>query len=196
MTAGTTVARKSHETSGTRQGDLVIPLIRVAIDAVAIEGSFLLSYWIRFRTPLLGHLGFDPAPPPPIEGYIAGSGVMMLVWLLLFRASKVYRPRRRVSLSDELISIARWGTAGMLILMSAAFLYSYDNNNANRPGRGITRANPPSAGLATAYRYVNWRTPALAAGLALSGTVTVDIWSATNTATAGRTGSCMCSERA
>jgi hypothetical protein len=72
---------------------------------------------------------------------------------------------------------------------SAAFLYSYDNNNANRPGRGITRANPPSAGLATAYRYVNWRTPALAAGLALSGTVTVDIWSATNTATAGRTGS-------
>ena len=123
MTAGTTVARKSHETSGTRQGDLVIPLIRVAIDAVAIEGSFLLSYWIRFRTPLFGHLGFDPAPPPPIEGYIAGSGVMMLVWLLLFRASKVYRPRRRVSLSDELISIARWGTAGMLILMSAAFLY-------------------------------------------------------------------------
>lgn len=123
MTAGGGVTRTHEETPVTRHGDLVIPLIRVAIDAVAIEGSFLLSYWIRFRTPLFEHLGFDAAPPPPIEGYIAGSGVMMVVWLLLFRASKVYRPRRRVSLSDELISIVRWGTAGMLILMSAAFLY-------------------------------------------------------------------------
>ncbi len=108
---------------GRRQGDLVIPLIRVAIDAVAIEGSFLLSYWLRFRSMLFEHLGFDSVPPPPMEGYLAGSAVMVVVWLLLFRASKVYRPRRRVSLSDELISIVRWGTGGMLILMSAAFLY-------------------------------------------------------------------------
>jgi hypothetical protein len=72
---------------------------------------------------------------------------------------------------------------------TATNLYNYDTNNANRPGRGITRNNPPGPGLATAYRYVNWRTPALGVGLTLSGTVTVDIWSATNVATAGRTGS-------
>ena len=72
---------------------------------------------------------------------------------------------------------------------TAATLFNYDKNNANRPGRGITRNNPPSAGLATAYRYVNWRTPALATALTLTGTVTVDLWSATNTATANRTGS-------
>jgi len=101
----------------------VIPLVRVAIDALAIEGSFLLSYWLRFRSTLFDRLGFDSVVPPPIEGYLAGSAVMVGVWLLLFRASKVYLPRRRVSLSDELISIIRWGTAGMLILMSAAFLY-------------------------------------------------------------------------
>jgi hypothetical protein len=72
---------------------------------------------------------------------------------------------------------------------TATVLYNYDTNNANRPGRGITRNNPPSPGLATAYRYVNWRTPALAGALTLSGTVTVDVWSATNTATANRNGS-------
>jgi hypothetical protein len=72
---------------------------------------------------------------------------------------------------------------------TVATLYNYDTNSANRPGRGIIRNNPPSAGLATAYRYVNWRTPALGAGLALTGTVTVDLWSATNAAAANRTGS-------
>jgi hypothetical protein len=69
------------------------------------------------------------------------------------------------------------------------FLYNYDTNSANRPGRGITRANPPSAALVTANTYVNWRTPVLGSGLNLTGTVTVDVWSATNTAAPKRTGS-------
>jgi hypothetical protein len=86
-------------------------------------------------------------------------------------------------------TVAQYNLTMTTTAPTGAFLYNYDTNSANRPGRGITRANPPSAGLVTAYRYVNWRTPALAAGLALSGTVTVDIWSATNVATAGRTGS-------
>jgi exopolysaccharide biosynthesis polyprenyl glycosylphosphotransferase len=117
------VAESPQDHSLRRQGDLVIPLVRVAIDAVAIEASFLLSYWLRFRSMLFEHLGFESVIPPSIENYLAGSVLMVVVWLLLFRASRVYRPRRRVSLSDELISIIRWGTAGMLILMSAAFLY-------------------------------------------------------------------------
>jgi hypothetical protein len=72
---------------------------------------------------------------------------------------------------------------------TATILRNYDTNGANRAGRGITRNNPPSAGLTTALRYVNWRTPALAAALTLKGAVTVDIWSATNAANANRTGS-------
>ena len=117
------MVNNTHDPSHGRQGDLVIPFLRVVIDALAIESSFLLSYWLRFRSMLFEQIGFAAVPPPPIESYLAGSGVMLVLWLLLFRASKVYRPRRRVSLSDELVSIVRWGTTGMLILMSAAFLY-------------------------------------------------------------------------
>ncbi len=117
------MAHSSQDPSGSRQGDLVIPLLRVAIDALAIECSFLLSYWLRFRSGIFERLGAAPTVIPPLESYVEGSAVMVVVWILLFRASRVYRPRRRVSLSDELISIVRWGTAGMLILMSAAFLY-------------------------------------------------------------------------
>lgn len=72
---------------------------------------------------------------------------------------------------------------------TATTLHNYDTDSANRPGRGVTRANPPSAGLTTAHQYVNWRTPVLANALTLTGSVTVDFWSATNTATANRTGS-------
>ncbi len=72
---------------------------------------------------------------------------------------------------------------------TATTLYRYDTNNANTPGRGITRNNPPSPGLLTNNRYVNWRTPAFASALTLGGNVTVDIWSETNTGTNGRTGS-------
>lgn len=84
---------------------------------------------------------------------------------------------------------AQYNLAMTTTAPTATTLYNYDTDSANRPGRGITRNNPPSAGLTTAHRYVNWRTPALAAGLTLTGTVTVDIWSATNTATANRNGS-------
>jgi hypothetical protein len=75
------------------------------------------------------------------------------------------------------------------VTSTTAFLYNYDTNNANRAGRGITRNNPPSAGLLTAFTYVNWRTPAFASGFRLSGAISVDIWSATNTAAANRNGS-------
>jgi hypothetical protein len=72
---------------------------------------------------------------------------------------------------------------------TATVLRNYDTNGANQPGRGITRNNPPSPGLATALRYVNWRTPALATALTLNAAVTIDIWSATNVVAANRTGS-------
>jgi hypothetical protein len=68
-------------------------------------------------------------------------------------------------------------------------LYFYDTDKANRAGRGITRNNPPSPGLLTNFRYVNWRTPAFASTFTLGTTVTIDIWSATNINTANRTGS-------
>ena len=84
---------------------------------------------------------------------------------------------------------AQYNLTMTAVVPTAATLYNYDTNNANRAGRGITRNNPPSPGLLTAYRYVNWRTPAFASAFALGTTVTVNIWSATNVATANRTGS-------
>jgi hypothetical protein len=68
-------------------------------------------------------------------------------------------------------------------------LYNYDTNCDNRTGRLLTRLNPPAPGNTTNCRYVNWRLPVQTAALALSGSVTADVWSATQTNRANRTGS-------
>jgi hypothetical protein len=70
---------------------------------------------------------------------------------------------------------------------TAATLFRYSTDCAARNGRRLTRA-APSPNQATVCNYVNWRTAALATPLLLSGTVTADIWSATDTGTANRTG--------
>jgi hypothetical protein len=72
---------------------------------------------------------------------------------------------------------------------TTATLYNYDTNGANRPGRGINMTATPGPTLATALAYVNWRTAAFAVSQTMDTSVIVDLWSATNTTTANRTGS-------
>ena len=139
---------------------------------------------------------------PVLPALLAVSAIAMQV------GSTMAQFNRTVAVGANVVTAGTWGyylhnnptpptantTAQYNLTMTtvkptATVLYNYDTNSANRPGRVITRNNPPSAGLATAYRYVNWRTPALGTALTLTGTVTVDLWSATNTGTANRNGS-------
>jgi exopolysaccharide biosynthesis polyprenyl glycosylphosphotransferase len=106
-----------------RRGDVLIPFLTVVLDAAAIELSFLLAYWLRFRTGVFESLGFLREQAPPISGYLSGSLFILGVWLMIFAARKVYRARRNVSLADELIGVTRVVSLGMLIVMSAAFFY-------------------------------------------------------------------------
>ena len=110
-------------TSSSRRSDFVMPFLMVVSDGLAIEASFLIAYWLRFVSPVPGWLGVTPIPPPPIVDYLLGSLFIILVWLLLLGARKMYRARRAVEFSDELVSIVKVVTLGMLIVMSAAFFY-------------------------------------------------------------------------
>ena len=69
---------------------------------------------------------------------------------------------------------------------TAATLWQYSTGCAARAGRRLTRA-APSPTQATLCDYQNWRTPALTVGLSLSGAISVDIWTASDTGTANRT---------
>lgn len=106
-----------------RKADLIVPFLTLLFDAIAIEGAFLFSYWLRSRSGLFDFLGFVDVEAPPISAYLLGSLFVVPVWVMLFNARKMYAVRRNVSLSDELINIVKVVTLGMLIVMSAAFFY-------------------------------------------------------------------------
>ncbi len=107
----------------SRRGDFLIPLLTVVADAVAVELAFLFSYWLRFRSSVFDWLGFVREDMPPLSLYLLGSIFVILVWLMLFEARKMYGARRNVNLSEELVTIIRVVTLGMLIVMSATFFY-------------------------------------------------------------------------
>lgn len=105
-----------------RRKDFLIPLLTVLSDAVAIEASFLFSYWLRFHSPLTVYAevtkGF-----PPLSAYVAGSLFVIPFWLFLFNQRGMHMARRNVYFSDEFFTIVRLVFIGMLIVMAAAFFY-------------------------------------------------------------------------
>ena len=105
-----------------RRNDFLIPLLTVLSDVVAIEAAFLLSYWLRFYSPLTAFLEVTLGIPP-LGSYILSSFVVIPVWLLVFRSRSLYGARRNTHLSDELFSVVRVVTIGLLIIMSATFFY-------------------------------------------------------------------------
>lgn len=104
-------------------GEFWFPFLTVLSDALAIEGAFLFSYYLRFETSLFDWLGFLQEGKPPIAGYLLGSLFIILIWLLLFNGRKLYSLRRDVTLTDELFNVVRVASLGMLIVMSVAFFY-------------------------------------------------------------------------
>ena len=102
--------------------DFLVPFLTVLSDAVAIEGSFLFSYWLRFYSPLTVYFEVTRGFPPLIE-YIAGSLVVIPVWLFLFNRRGMHKARRNVYFSDEFFAIVRLVFIGMLVVMAGAFFY-------------------------------------------------------------------------
>ncbi|MBI3006193.1 MAG: undecaprenyl-phosphate glucose phosphotransferase [Ignavibacteriales bacterium] len=102
--------------------DFLIPLLTVLSDAVAIEFSFLVSYWLRFYSPLTGVFEVEKGFPP-LTAYLEGSLVVIPVWLLLFNSRGLYSSRRNVGFSEESLAVVRAVFFGMLMVMAGAFFY-------------------------------------------------------------------------
>jgi exopolysaccharide biosynthesis polyprenyl glycosylphosphotransferase len=106
-----------------RQGkDLLIPFVTVISDILAIEAAFLISYWLRFYSPLATIIPVTLGIPE-LTAYIKGSIVVIPAWLFLFQSRGMYRTRRNVYFSDEFFAIVRIVFVGMLLVMAAAFFY-------------------------------------------------------------------------
>ena len=108
--------------SSQRQNDLLIPLLTIVSDMIAFEAAFLLSYWLRFFSPLTQYFEITLGIPP-IETYTTASAIFIPIFLLVFRSRRLYGARRNTHLSDEFFVLVRLITIGMMIMMSATFFY-------------------------------------------------------------------------
>jgi len=109
--------RKNSHTS-----EVLVPVITLVSDIIAIEVSFLLSYWLRFYSPLTKFFPFDGIVPP-IGGYIILSAMVIPVWLMIFQSRKMYRPRRIVFIFDELFLIGKLVSFGIIFAFGLIFFY-------------------------------------------------------------------------
>ncbi len=109
--------RKNSHTS-----EVLVPVITLISDIIAIEISFLLSFWLRFYSPLAEIFPFEGVVPP-VGGYIALSGMVIPVWLLIFQSRKLYRPRRIVFIFDEFFLIGKLVTFAIIFAFGLIFFY-------------------------------------------------------------------------
>lgn len=105
-----------------RRNDFLVPFLTVLSDIAAFEAAFLLSYWLRFYSPLTEYFEVTLGVPS-LESYVIASVVFIPVFLIVFQQRKMYGTRRNIHLSDEFFAIVRLITIAMMIMMSATFFY-------------------------------------------------------------------------
>jgi len=102
--------------------DFLIPLLTVISDIITIEIAFIFSYWLRFNS-FFSNLIPPSLGIPRLIDYVNSSLIVIPIWLLLFQARGMYKPRRVVSFSDEFFAIIKAIGFGLLFMMAGAFFY-------------------------------------------------------------------------
>ena len=108
--------------SSKREGELLIPFLTFISDILVIEISFLLSYWLRFYSPLVNFIPVTKGFPPFLT-YLQSSVVLVFIWIFIFHRFGLYNPRRRATPIDEFYALIKSVSLGMLLLMAATFFY-------------------------------------------------------------------------
>src|SRR3989338_957512 len=91
----------------------------MATDAISIASSLLIAYWIRFSGILMpAYKGIAP-----FHVYWRTLFVVLPIFLLIFRAYRLYQPERHVRRIYELLNVVKAVTVSILALMALSFVY-------------------------------------------------------------------------
>ena len=95
------------------------PLLLIVIDALIINVSFILAYYIRFEW----FLGKSPAIIPQLTRFYYILIFVTFLWLALFKLLGLYDKKDITSTADEASSIFGATIVGTLLLLALLFLY-------------------------------------------------------------------------
>ena len=98
-----------------RQSEVYRSVLVVA-DVVLATAAWLGAYALRFQDWL-------PVPRgvPPLEPYLAALGLLLPLWLWVFRSRGLYAPRRTDSLLSEVGAVFAAATTVVVLLVVATF---------------------------------------------------------------------------
>ncbi len=105
-----------------RKRETLLQFLWHASDALAVLAAFLAGYWLRFRSPLVGHVWDLSKGVPPLLHYVVAAAATVIVWVAVFHAAGLYR--RRLRWNGAAVSrLLRASLLGMVITAGITFFY-------------------------------------------------------------------------
>jgi exopolysaccharide biosynthesis polyprenyl glycosylphosphotransferase len=94
-------------------------LLKLIIDVILINVSFILAYFFRFRVLLF----ITPDSIPIFEQYLNVLVFVTIIWLAIFKLVGLYEEKKFTTLLDEIASLFFGATLSSLVLLGLLFLY-------------------------------------------------------------------------
>ncbi len=91
----------------------------ILTDIVAVATSYPLAYYTRFSN----FFSSVYISPPSIEAYSRAIVVVVIIYLVIFRAYHLYRPERHIRRIYELLNVIKAVTVATIFLMALTFVY-------------------------------------------------------------------------
>jgi exopolysaccharide biosynthesis polyprenyl glycosylphosphotransferase len=101
---------------------LLLPFIKVILDIITIEAAVAFAFYLRFFSPLTAVVPVTKGIPALLP-YLYFSLVILVIYISTLAIFQSYRPHLHFSFSQEVIIIFKSSLLGILIAMSAAFMY-------------------------------------------------------------------------
>ncbi len=108
---------------GIYKRNLVVPLLKIVIDALAVLISVPLSFYIRFHSHFTKVVAVRDNYIPPLENYLYFSAVLAIIYIVLFSINRSYRTRIFTSFSQDIPVIFKVSLQAILVAFSIAFFY-------------------------------------------------------------------------
>jgi len=102
--------------------DLISPVVLIAADFCTILLSFLISYWIRFHSPLTQIFPVTKGIPS-LSLYLYGFFFIGIVFIISFANAGIYRSHRPRLYSDQMLLIIKAVSIGLIVVLAFSFFY-------------------------------------------------------------------------
>jgi len=105
-----------------RKRETLLQFLWHVSDTLAVLAAFLVGYWLRFKSPLVGRVWDLSKGVPPLMHYMVAAVATVIVWVAVFHAAGLYR--RRLRWDGAAVSrLLRASLLGMVITAGITFFY-------------------------------------------------------------------------